>query len=78
MKIPYAKQNINEADVESVVKILQSDWLTQGPMIERFEKAVAEYSKVKYAVAVSSATAALHLACLAAGMGEDDFLWTSP
>ena len=78
MKIPYARQNINEADIESVVKILQSDWLTQGPMLERFEKAVADYCGVKYGVAVSSATAALHLACLAADLGRGDRLWTSP
>lgn len=78
MIIPYARQNINEADIESVVNILKSDWLTQGPAIERFEKAVAEYVNVKYAVAVSSATAALHLACLAAGLEQGDYLWTSP
>ena len=78
MKIPYARQNINEADIEAVVKILQSDWLTQGPMLERFEKAVADYCGVKYGVAVSSATAALHLACLAAGLNRGDLLWTSP
>lgn len=78
MKIPYARQNINEADIEAVVKILQSDWLTQGPMLERFEKAVADYCGVKYGVALSSATAALHLACLAAGLNRGDLLWTSP
>lgn len=78
MKIPYARQNINEADIEAVVKILQSDWLTQGPMLERFEKAVADYCGVKYGVAVSSATAALHLGCLAAGLNRGDLLWTSP
>lgn len=78
MKIPYARQNINEADIEAVVKILQSDWLTQGPMLERFERAVADYCGVKYGVAVSSATAALHLACLAAGLDRGDLLWTSP
>lgn len=78
MKIPYARQNINETDIESVVKVLQSDWLTQGPMIVRFEKAVADYCGVKFGVAVSSATAALHLACIAAGLNEGDSLWTSP
>lgn len=78
MKIPYARQSINETDIESVVKVLESDWLTQGPMIARFEKAVAGYCGVKFGVAVSSATAALHLACLAAGLGEGDLLWTSP
>lgn len=78
MKIPYARQNINEADIRSVVKVLQSDWLTQGPMIERFEKAVADYCGAKFGVAVSSATAALHLACLTAGLEQGDLLWTSP
>jgi UDP-4-amino-4,6-dideoxy-N-acetyl-beta-L-altrosamine transaminase len=57
---------------------LRSDWITQGPAIERFEKLVAEYCGAKYAVAVSSATAALHIACLAAGLGIGDILWTSP
>jgi UDP-4-amino-4,6-dideoxy-N-acetyl-beta-L-altrosamine transaminase len=78
MKIPYARQNINETDIESVIKVLQSDWLTQGPAIERFEKAVAEFTGAKFAVAVSNATAALHLACLAAGLNQGDYLWTSP
>ncbi len=78
MKIPYARQNVNQTDIESVIKILQSDWLTQGPTIERFEKAVAEFTGAKFAVAVSSATAALHLACLAAGLKQGDYLWTSP
>lgn len=78
MKIPYARQSINETDIESVLKVLQSDWLTQGPMIARFEKAVADYCGVKFGVAVSSATAALHLACIAAGLNEGDSLWTSP
>ncbi|MEG6584990.1 UDP-4-amino-4,6-dideoxy-N-acetyl-beta-L-altrosamine transaminase [Dendrosporobacter sp. 1207_IL3150] len=77
-QIPYGRQNINKEDIDSVVKILKSDWLTQGPMIERFEKAVAEYAGAKYAVAVNSATAALHLACLAAGLEPQDRLWTSP
>lgn len=58
--------------------VLRSDWLTQGPAIEQFEKAVAEYCGAKYAVAVNSATSALHIACLAAGLGAGDMLWTSP
>ncbi|MDZ8189551.1 MAG: UDP-4-amino-4,6-dideoxy-N-acetyl-beta-L-altrosamine transaminase [Nostoc sp. ChiSLP02] len=76
--IPYGRQDINQEDIDAVIAVLRSDWITQGPSIERFEQAVANYCNVKYAVAVSSATAALHIACLAAGLGEGDFLWTSP
>lgn len=76
--IPYGRQQISEQDIEAVVKVLRSDWLTQGPAIERFEQAVATYCGARYAVAVSSATAALHIACLAADLGAGDFLWTSP
>lgn len=76
--IPYGRQNINQQDIDAVIEVLRSDWLTQGPAIERFEQAVADYCGVKYAVAVSSATAALHIACLALGLGAGDILWTSP
>jgi UDP-4-amino-4,6-dideoxy-N-acetyl-beta-L-altrosamine transaminase len=76
--IPYGRQDITPQDIEAVVTVLQSDWLTQGPAIERFEQAVADYCGTKYAVAVSSATAALHIACLAAGLKPGDRLWTSP
>ena len=76
--IYYGRQSINDSDIESVVKILKSDFLTQGPTIERFEKCVAEYCGAKYAVAVTNATSALHIACLAAGLGTGDSLWTSP
>jgi UDP-4-amino-4,6-dideoxy-N-acetyl-beta-L-altrosamine transaminase len=76
--IPYGRQDINQADIDAVVEVLRSDWITQGPAIERFEQAVAEYCGAKYAVAVSSATAALHIACLAADLGQGDILWTSP
>lgn len=76
--IPYGRQSINEADIQAVVDVLKSDWLTQGPAVERFETAVADYCKVSYAVAVNSATSALHIACLAAGLGPGDILWTSP
>jgi len=76
--IPYGRQSISPADIQAVVEVLQSDWLTQGPAIERFEKAIADYCGAKYAVAVSSATAALHISCLAAGLGSGDWLWTSP
>ena len=76
--IPYGRQDISQEDVQAVVDVLQSDWLTQGPAVEKFEKTVAEYCGVKYAVAVNSATSALHIACLAAGLGQEDILWTTP
>ena len=76
--IYYGKQNVNEADIKAVVDVLQSDFLTQGPVLEQFEKKVAEYCGAKYAVAVTNATSALHIACRAAGLGEGDVLWTSP
>lgn len=76
--IPYSIQSINENDIAAVVSALQSDWLTTGPAVENFERAVANYCGARFAVAVSSATAALHIACLAAGLGEGDYLWTSP
>ncbi|MEA5487710.1 MULTISPECIES: UDP-4-amino-4,6-dideoxy-N-acetyl-beta-L-altrosamine transaminase [Pseudanabaena] len=76
--IPYGRQDINQQDIDAVVEILHSDWLTQGKAVERFEQTVADYCGVKYAIAVSSATAALHIACLAIGLGKQDHLWTSP
>jgi UDP-4-amino-4,6-dideoxy-N-acetyl-beta-L-altrosamine transaminase len=76
--IPYGHQNITQSDIDAVIQTLKSDWLTQGPAIERFEKCVAEACGAKYAVAVCNATGALHLACLAAGLGPSDELWTSP
>ena len=78
MKIPYGKQSISEADIQEVVSVLKSDWLTQGPAGLRFEKAVAKTVGCKYAIAVNSATSALHLACLALNVGEGDVVWTSP
>ena len=77
-EIPYGRQDINADDIQAVIDVLQSEWLTQGPMVEKFERAVAEYCGASYAVAVNSATSALHIACLAAGLGTDDILWTSP
>lgn len=74
----YGKQSIDQNDIDAVVEVLKSDFLTQGPAIEKFEKCVAEYCGAKYAVAVTSATAALHISCLAAGLGKGDILWTSP
>lgn len=76
--IYYGRQSINESDIETVVSVLRSDFLTQGPMIERFEHRVAEYCGAKYAVAVTNATSALHIACKAAGLSHGDTLWTSP
>jgi UDP-4-amino-4,6-dideoxy-N-acetyl-beta-L-altrosamine transaminase len=76
--IPYSCQSIDKEDIDAVVEVLQSDWLTQGPTVERFESAVSRYCENRYAVAVSSATAALHLACLALDVGPGDRLWTSP
>lgn len=76
--IYYGKQNINEDDIQSVIDVLKSDFLTQGPAIEKFERTVAEYCGAKYAVAVTNATSALHIACKAAGLGHGDILWTSP
>ena len=74
----YGKQRIDQNDIDAVVEVLKSDFLTQGPAIEKFEKCVAEYCGAKYAVAVTSATAALHISCLATGLGKGDILWTSP
>jgi len=76
--IPYGRQDITEADIEAVVAVLRSDWLTQGPMVPRFEAAVAGYTGAGHAVAVNSATSALHIACLALDLGPGDLLWTSP
>lgn len=76
--IPYGRQSISEDDISAVVRVLRSDWLTQGPAIERFEATVAAHCGVRHAVAVANGTAALHTACIAAGLGEGDLLWTSP
>lgn len=71
MFIPYGKQNINQADVDAVVQVLQSDFLTQGPQVPLFEKSVAELVGAKYAFAMNSATSALHVACLALGLKKE-------
>jgi len=76
--IPYGKQDITQADIDAVVNVLKSDFLTQGPMVPKFEQIVADHVGAKYAVAVNSATSALHIACMALGLGEGDWLWTSP
>lgn len=76
--IPYGRQDISEADIQAVVDVLRSDFLTQGPAVPVFEQAVASYCRAQYAVAVNSATSALHIACLALELGPGDWLWTSP
>ena len=76
--ITYGRQNITQTDINEVVKVLQSDWLTQGPMVPKFEQSVAQKVGAQYAVAVNSATSALHIACLALDLGPGDWLWTSP
>lgn len=76
--IPYGRQDISQADIDAVVGVLRSDFLTQGPTIPRFEQAVATHVGARHAVAVNSATSALHIACLALGLGPGDRLWTVP
>src|SRR6186713_16652 len=76
--IPYGRQNISEDDIKAVVDVLHSEFLTQGPVVPAFEKAVADYCGVGYATAVNSATSALHIACLALGVGVGDSVWTTP
>lgn len=76
--IYYGRQSVNERDIKAVEEVLRSDFLTQGPAIERFERLVADYCGAKYAVAVTNATSALHIACKAAGLSQGDTLWTSP
>ena len=76
--IPYGKQDINQNDIDSVLSVLKSDFLTQGPQVPLFEKGISSYCGSDFAIAVNSATSALHIACLALNLGEDDILWTSP
>lgn len=76
--IPYGRQEITQADIDAVIAVLQSDFLTQGPTVPQFEQAIADYCGVRHAVAMNSATSALHVACLALGLGAGDVLWTSP
>ncbi|KIP77986.1 spore coat protein [Vibrio harveyi] len=76
--IPYGKQDINQQDIDSVLDVLRSDFLTQGPQVPAFESALIEHTDARYALAVNSATSALHIACLALGLGQGDWLWTSP
>jgi len=76
--IPYGRQDITDQDINRVVEVLRSDFLTQGPAVPKFEEAVKMYVGANHAVAVNSATSALHIACLALGLGPGDWLWTSP
>ena len=76
--ITYGRQNISDKDIQAVVDVLHSDFLTQGPIVPAFEKSVADYCGAQHAIAVNSATSALHIACLALGVGPDDVVWTSP
>ncbi len=76
--IPYGQQEITQSDVDAVVAVLQSNFLTQGPMVPKFEQTVADHCNAQHALAVNSATSALHIACLALGLGPGDWLWTSP
>jgi len=76
--LPYGKHDINQADIDSVVNVLQSDFLTQGPQVPLFEEAVSNYCGSQHGVAVNSATSALHIACLALSLGKGDYFWTSP
>ena len=76
--IPYGKQTIEQDDIQAVVDVLQSDFLTTGPKIAEFEQTVADYVGAKYAVAISNGTSALHAACFAAGIGPGDEVITTP
>ena len=76
--IPYGRQSISEADIEAVAEVLRSDFLTQGPVVPAFEQAVTELTGAKHGIAANSATSALHLACIALGVGPGDRVWTSP
>jgi UDP-4-amino-4,6-dideoxy-N-acetyl-beta-L-altrosamine transaminase len=76
--IPYGKQDINQTDIDAVIDVLNSDFLTQGPQVPAFEQALMNATGADYALAVNSATSALHIACLALGLGPGDILWTTP
>src|SRR5687768_5569131 len=76
--IPYGRQDISAADIAAVQEVLQSDFLTQGPAVPRFEEAVARYCGAAHGVAANSATSVLHIACMALDVGPGDTVWTSP
>jgi UDP-4-amino-4,6-dideoxy-N-acetyl-beta-L-altrosamine transaminase len=77
-KIPYSCQSIDDDDIKSVVNTLKADFITQGPKVDEFEKKISEYLQSEYCISVNSATSALHLACLALELSDNDILWTSP
>jgi dTDP-4-amino-4,6-dideoxygalactose transaminase len=76
--IPYGRQDISDADIQAVVDVLRSDYLTQGPAVPAFEKSIADYCGAQHAIAVNSATSALHIACLALDVRPNDLVWTTP
>ncbi|WP_137167772.1 UDP-4-amino-4,6-dideoxy-N-acetyl-beta-L-altrosamine transaminase [Salinimonas lutimaris] len=76
--IPYGRQDINQTDIDAVVDVLKSDFITQGPAVPAFEQAIADYTRSQFCIAVNSATSALHLACMALGVASGDTVWTSP
>ena len=76
--IAYGRQDVSQEDIDAVVSVLSSDWLTQGPVVPKFEDAVSSYCGSDFAIAVNSATSALHLACMALDVKEGDYVWTSP
>ena len=76
--IPYGRQDISEEDIQAVINVLRSDYLTQGPAVPAFEKSITDYCSAQYGIAVNSATSALHIACLALGVGKGDVVWTTP
>ena len=75
--IPYGRQNISDYDIKKVVNVLKSDWITQGPTIDSFEKKISTKVNSKYSIAVNSATSALHISCLSLGVSNNDLVWTS-
>ena len=76
--IPYGRQFISPKDIDAVVDVLKSDFLTQGPKVDEFESAISSFVKSKHCVAVNSATSALHISCLSIGVGKGDIVWTVP
>ena len=76
--LPYSCQEIDQSDIDAVVKVLKSNYLTQGPVLPKFEEEIAKKVNSKFAIAVNSATSALHLACRALDLNKNDLLWTSP
>ena len=76
--IPYGRQDISEEDIQSVIKTLKSDWITQGPAIKRFEEEIQKKIGCQFAITANSATSCLHLACMALGLKKNEWVWTSP